>query len=93
MRVNVELLYHAVTLKEMACSIKQIDIALYFVYFDSMIFSKMFRNEAGEWQCSECYKTSNNKNNIMEHIEASHVESPGYDCDICYKTFKTKHSL
>ena len=29
----------------------------------------------------------------MEHIEASHVKSPGYNCDICYKTFKTKHSL
>ena len=39
----------------------------------------MFQNEAGDWQCSECDKISNNKNNIMEHIEASHVESPGYN--------------
>ena len=53
----------------------------------------MSRNETGDWQCNECYRTSNKKINIMEHIEASHVKSPGYNCDICYKTFKTKHSL
>jgi len=60
---------------------------------NSVILSKMMRNEAGDWQCNECYKTSNKKQNIMEHIEASHMETPGYNCEVCYKIFKTKHSL
>ena len=66
---------------------------LCFVDLDSVILSKMSRNEAGDWQCNDCYRTSNKKINIMEHIEASHVETPGYNCEICYKIFKTKHSL
>ena len=41
----------------------------------------MSRNEAGDWQCNESYKTSNKKQNIMEHIEASHMETSGYNCD------------
>ena len=60
---------------------------------DSLVLSKMTRIESGEWQCNECYRTSNRKTNIMEHIEASHVESSGFNCDICFKIFKTKHSL
>ena len=60
---------------------------------NSVILSKMVRNEAGDWQCNECFKTSNKKQNIMEHIEASHMETPGYNCEVCYKVFKTKHSL
>jgi len=60
---------------------------------DALILSKMVRNDNGDWQCNDCFRTSNKKINIMEHIEASHVDSPGYNCDICYKVFKTKHSL
>ena len=60
---------------------------------DSVVLSKMSKNEEGVWQCNECYRTSKQKANIMEHIEAAHVHSSGFNCDICYKVFKTKHSL
>merc|ERR1711915_291018 len=60
---------------------------------DSIIQSKMKKTESGEWQCCDCYKTSRVKTNILEHIEASHVETPGYNCDICFKYYKNRHSL
>jgi len=60
---------------------------------DSVIQSKMSKNDAGEWQCNDCGKTSRVKTNILEHIEATHVETPGYNCDICMKFYKNRHSL
>jgi len=60
---------------------------------DTAIQSKMSKNDAGEWQCNDCFKTSRVKTNILEHIEATHVESPGYNCEICYKFYKNRHSL
>ena len=59
---------------------------------NSMILSKMMRNEVGDWQCNECFQTSNKKQNIMEHIEASHMETPGYNCDVQHKTAQNKRS-
>jgi len=60
---------------------------------DSVIHSKMSKNDAGEWQCNDCFKTSRVKTNILEHIEATHVDSPGYNCNICMKFYKNRHSL
>ena len=66
---------------------------LYFADLNSAIQCRMSKNEAGEWQCNECYKTSKVKTNILEHIEAFHIQSSGYECEICCKVFKTRHSL
>ena len=66
---------------------------LYFADLNSEIQCRMSKNDAGEWQCNECYKTSNVKTNILEHIEAFHIQSSGYECEICCKVFKTRHSL
>eukprot|EP00092_Neocalanus_flemingeri_P091323 GFUD01115756.1.p1 GENE.GFUD01115756.1~~GFUD01115756.1.p1 ORF type:complete len:109 (+),score=9.40 GFUD01115756.1:72-398(+) len=52
---------------------------------ESVIFSKMSKNSNGEWQCNDCFKTSKVKTNIYVHIEANHVESPGYQCDVVTK--------
>eukprot|EP00092_Neocalanus_flemingeri_P040222 GFUD01043811.1.p1 GENE.GFUD01043811.1~~GFUD01043811.1.p1 ORF type:complete len:336 (+),score=64.40 GFUD01043811.1:448-1455(+) len=60
---------------------------------ESLIQSKMSKNAEGEWQCNDCYKTSKVKTNIFEHIEAAHVESPGYECEICYKVYRTRNSF
>ena len=60
---------------------------------ESLIQSKMRKNSEGEWQCNECLKTSKVKTNIFEHIEAAHVESPGYECEICFKVYKTRNSF
>jgi len=53
----------------------------------------MSKNENGEWQCTDCYKASKVKTNIYVHIEANHVDSPGYQCDVCYKFCTTSNAL
>merc|ERR1712179_843675 len=60
---------------------------------ESLIFSKMSKNTNGEWQCTDCYKASKVKTNIYVHIEANHVDSPGYQCDVCYKFCTTSNAL
>jgi len=58
-----------------------------------LILSKMSKNKTGDWQCNDCYKTSKVKTNIFEHIEANHVDSPGYQCELCYKFCRTRNAL
>jgi len=60
---------------------------------DSVLHAKMSKTAAGEWQCNDCYRTSRFKTNILEHIEATHVETAGYNCHICLKFYKNRHSL
>jgi len=60
---------------------------------NSAIHAKMSKTAEGEWQCNDCFRTSRFKTNILEHIEATHVESSGYNCDICFKFYKNRHSL
>ena len=60
--------------------------------FELIIYSKMSKIN-GEWQCTDCMKTSKVKTNIYEHIEATHVETPGYSCEICAKFCRTRNAL
>jgi len=46
----------------------------------------------GDYQCVSCGYRSKKKSNIKKHVE-KHIETPGYQCDFCYKQFKTKNSL
>ena len=64
-----------------------------FLDLESMIVSKMSKNIDGDWQCNDCFKTSKVKTNIFEHIEANHVDSPGYQCELCYKFCRTRNAL
>ena len=60
---------------------------------ETIILSKMSKNIDGDWQCKDCFKTSKVKTNIFEHIEANHVDSPGYQCELCYKFCRTRNAL
>jgi len=60
---------------------------------DEFIRSQMQKTVGGEWECCYCGRQSKVKTNIFEHIEASHVESPGYCCDICSKLCRTRNAL
>ena len=53
----------------------------------------MVRTEEGLWQCCFCGRASRVKTNIFEHIEATHVETPGYNCDVCAKPCRTRNAL
>jgi len=59
----------------------------------AIIQSKIKKGEDGFWTCLDCGKSSKWKTNTFEHIEATHVESPGYKCEICLKPCRTKNAL
>ena len=60
---------------------------------DEFIRSQMQKTVGGDWQCCYCGRQSKVKTNIFEHIEASHVETPGYVCDLCSKLCRTRNAL
>ena len=47
---------------------------------------------AGRWQCSQCGYQASKSTNVRNHIEAKHISSAGYSCQICGSYFKTKNS-
>ena len=53
----------------------------------------MQRSLDGQWECMFCGRQSKVKTNIFEHIEASHMETPGYTCEICTKHCRTRNAL
>ena len=62
-----------------------------------IIWSKMYKTAdvggSSIWACSECEYNSKYNHNVFEHIEAKHVGSLGYLCDICNKVCPTKNAL
>jgi rubredoxin len=59
---------------------------------DSQI-DKYIRNIGNEWNCTECGKSAKNRIGLRRHIEAQHIVSPGFQCDICGFVSKTRHAL
>jgi len=43
--------------------------------------------------CMLCGYEANKRQRITYHVEAKHMESPGYECDICQKFCPTKNAL
>ena len=64
-----------------------------FIDLDDLIRSKMMKTDYGNWHCCDCGRESKVKTNIYEHIEATHVNSPGYFCDYCDKPCRTRNAL
>lgn len=52
----------------------------------------MEKSGDGQWHCLFCGKAAKVKTNIFEHIEATHVQSPGYSCEFCilHETMQNK---
>ena len=59
---------------------------------EEMINSKMWKGE-GQWACTDCDYTSKKKDHVYEHIEAKHVQGPGYMCQQCDKVCPTRKAL
>ena len=55
--------------------------------------SKMWKGDDGKWACSECDYSSKKNSNVYEHIEAKHIQGPGYFCQECEKTCPTRKAL
>jgi len=63
---------------------------------DEMISERMsLHQEDGmrTWRCLICLKSSCLKTDISRHVEAVHIQHPGFQCDICCKLCKTRDAL
>jgi len=67
-------------------------------YLDALIATKMLKvPEAGTnksaWRCLDCGKEYKLKGDASRHVEAHHIEHPGFSCEMCGKVLKTRDSL
>ena len=53
----------------------------------------MSKTVEGVWQCHFVDDNLRLKQIFFEHIEATHVESPGYSCEFCQKPCRTRNAL
>jgi len=54
---------------------------------------KYVRNVGHDWVCTECGKSVRNRMTLRNHIEAQHIVTPGFRCDVCGFVSKTRHAL
>ena len=47
----------------------------------------------GHWGCSGCEFTSNRASSVSVHVEAKHLYTEGFYCNICNKHCPTRNSL
>ena len=48
------------------------------------------QNRPGTYSCTVCGYEANGKQRLVYHVEARHLETQGYQCDICQKSCRTK---
>ena len=58
-----------------------------------LVDSRMFKNNEGLWQCTECGYNSKKISHVQNHVEAKHVSTSGFSCPICHKHCPTRHAL
>lgn len=46
-----------------------------------------------DWRCLDCTFASRNRHHVIEHIEAKHVDHPGYVCGECGVTLRNRSAL
>lgn len=57
------------------------------------IRSRVYRREDAMYECSECGFSSNRASVVHVHVEAKHLQTPGFECPLCQKHCPTKNSL
>lgn len=62
------------------------------IELENEILSKLFPRD-GLWACTDCEYERKNKNHVIEHIEAKHVNHPAYECGECGKLCTTRNTL
>ena len=49
--------------------------------------------QPGSYSCNVCGYQAQQKQRLLYHVEAKHMEGPGYQCDICQKSCRTKNAM
>ena len=64
---------------------------------DDLIATKMVQVPDGNgkrlWKCLDCSRERYSKTEISRHVEATHIQHPGYQCQHCDVISKTRDSL
>ena len=50
---------------------------------EAEINSKLYKNECGEWVCTDCGYTKKIRSHVYEHVDRKHGTHGGYLCNIC----------
>ena len=58
-----------------------------------MMYQERDTNGLSIWKCTECGQESKRKDNLMVHIEAKHLNNPGFICPHCSKLCASRNSL
>ena len=61
--------------------------------FEDFLKQNSGQIEGGTWSCYLCGKITSGSGNMRQHFEAYHFSLGGFQCELCMKMFKTKHSL
>eukprot|EP00092_Neocalanus_flemingeri_P013041 GFUD01014053.1.p1 GENE.GFUD01014053.1~~GFUD01014053.1.p1 ORF type:complete len:339 (+),score=79.24 GFUD01014053.1:46-1017(+) len=59
---------------------------------DQQIECLIQKNLDGGYLCTACGYSNSVKKDLKRHVE-THIDTPGYPCNFCYKQFKTRNSL
>jgi len=62
-------------------------------YVDSVVSSKILKNQEGYFMCSDCDYYSRWENCLKIHIESKHVLTGGFSCQLCEKVCPTRNAL
>ena len=68
---------------EHLCRFAELDVAI----------GHLLGHEDDVYKCKECGKSNKKKQVIRRHIEAMHMVTPGFPCDLCGTLSKTRNSL
>ena len=60
---------------------------------ENAVNSRMYKDDAMMWTCSECNYQSKTKGHVFEHIEGKHHVHDGYYCQSCDKVYKSRASF
>ena len=69
-----------------------INISDNFSVVDVKIEENIVRNAENMWECLQCGRSFARKDNLKNHVE-THLEGLSFDCPMCEKTFRSRHSL
>ena len=59
---------------------------------ESTIKSMMAKKEGG-WACNVCGFLKLRKAHVKDHVEAKHIQHPGFLCPHCDRVYASRHSL